>query len=112
VNIKLTNFKSVYDPNPILNSYVCTLEYRNLADQSSLKTTWNQITSTPVNYDPVNGCSFDITKNQRGNSLNLSLRVKIIKTNAGIISTNLEDINTFYSEYIYRFQGAGIAMGG
>jgi hypothetical protein len=111
VNIKITNFKSVYDQNPASSSYVCTLEYRNLADQNSSATTWNQLTSNPVSYDPITGCGFNVTKTQRGNTLNQSLRLKITKTNGGILSTNSEDISTFYSEYLYRFQGAGLAVG-
>jgi hypothetical protein len=110
-NVRITNFKSVYDQNPASNNYVCTLEYRNLADQNSSNTTWTQSTINPVNYDPITGCSFNITKAQRGNTLNQSLRLKITKTNGGILSTNPEDINTFYSEYLYRFQGAGVAVG-
>jgi len=112
VNLKLTNFKSVFDPNPSSDSYVCTLEYRNLTEQDSTTTPWNQVTSVPVNYDPANGCSFDIVKNQRGNTLNQSLRLKVTKINGEVLSINPEDINVFYSQYFYRFQGAGTASGG
>ena len=111
VNVKISNFKSVFDPSPASNNYVCTLEYRSFVDQNSASVGWNQITSSPVGYDSVNGCNFDINKTQRGNTLNQSLRLKITKTTNGILSTKPEDINTFHSEYLYRFQGAGLAVG-
>jgi len=112
VTVKLTNFKSVYETAILPNTYVCNLEYRALNDQNSNLTNWTKITTNPISYDPANGCQFSISKAQRGNTLNQSLRLTITKSNGGVLSTNPEDINTFFGEYLYRFEGAGVALGG
>jgi len=111
VVVKITNFKSVYENTILPSTYVCDLEYRVLNDQNSTNATWTKLTATPVLYDPTNGCQFTIGKAQRGNTLNQSLRLTVTKVNSGILSTNPEDKNTFFKEYFYRFEGAGVAIG-
>jgi hypothetical protein len=58
------------------------------------------------------GCSFTLTKAMRANTLNHSLRLTITDTTISNPTTTNPNTYTFYNEYIYRFQGAGIASGG
>jgi hypothetical protein len=109
-SITVKNFRTVYDPTPTSSTrYKCTLAYRPLNDRATTAPTWNFVNQIAVDYNITTGCTFNITKAMRGNNLNYSLRVNISDPNTVI--TGISEYN-FYNEYIYRFQGAGVASGG
>jgi hypothetical protein len=111
-NITITNLKTVFDSAPNSNTrYTCALEYRALNDRLIAAPAWNAITTTPVAYNTTTGCAFTLTKAQRASSLNYGLRLTI--TDTSITNSSASNPNTFVlnNEYIYRFQGAGTAVG-
>ncbi len=118
--ILINNFKTVYDANPSNNTrYTCKLEYRLLNDRLSSTPAWSPIdnsVASPKAYitgsGANSGCSFNLTKANRANNLNLSLRLTV--TDTTITNPSTTNPNTFVlnDEYIFRFLGAGIATGG
>jgi hypothetical protein len=119
-SITIKNLKTVFDLSPSSNTkYTCTLEYRNLNDRNSNSTgtglTWTELNTTPIPYiagtGTNSGCTVNLTKAQRGNILNQSFRLTITDTTITNPSTTNPNTYTFYNEYIFRFQGAGVAAG-
>jgi hypothetical protein len=120
-SITVNNFRTIFDPTPSSNTrYTCTLEYRNLNDRNSNASgtgnTWTPLNSTPIPYTTTTGttqgCTVNLTKQQRANTLNHSLRLTITDTSITTPSSTNPNTYTFYNEYIFRFQGAGVASGG
>jgi hypothetical protein len=119
--ITVNNFRTIFDPTPSSNTrYTCTLEYRNLNDRNNTATgtglTWTALNSTPIPYitttGTTQGCTVNLNKTQRANTLNHSLRLTITDTSITTPSSTNPNTYTFYNEYIFRFQGAGVASGG
>jgi subtilisin family serine protease len=101
VNIKLSSYKNIFDPAPTNNSYVCAFDFSTLG-------TGNWTSFGPnIPYDSVNGCQNSFTKALRGNNLNFDLRYKICP-----VATPDIDCSIFYDQYLYRFEGSGLAIGG
>ena len=116
-SITVNNFRTIFDPTPNSNTrYTCTLEYRNLNDRLTSTPTWTALNTTPIPYttetETNSGCTVNLTKQQRGNALNHSLRLTITDTTITNPSSTNPNTYTFYDEYIFRFQGAGVASGG
>jgi len=110
--VTIRNLKTPFDLAPSSNTrYTCNLEYRALNDRLIATPTWNAVSTTPVAYNTTTGCVFTITKNQRGSALNYGLRLTV--TDTTITNASASNPNTFVlnNEYIYRFQGAGTAVG-
>lgn len=119
--VTIKNFRTSTDLTPSSDTrYTCTLEYRGLVDRLSTAV------GTGLSFLPLNtsitipkpyittvginqGCTFNLTKQQRANVLNHSLKLTI--TDTTVINPSASNPNTyiFYNEYIYRFQGAGMA---
>jgi hypothetical protein len=116
-SIKVNNFRTSTDLTPTSNTrYTCTFEYRNLNDRLTSTPTWTALNTTPLPYTTTSGttqgCTVNLTKTQRANTLNHSLRLTIADTTVSNPSTTNPNTYLFYNEYIYRFQGAGVASGG
>jgi len=126
-SITVKNFRTSTDLTPSSNTrYTCTFEYRAYGDRLDTTATWRALNTTPIAYTTGSGatagCTANLTKTQRANALNHSLRLTITDSqsidfpvcNPGDTCV-LDGPNTtylFYNEYIYRFQGAGTASGG
>jgi hypothetical protein len=101
LNVKLLNYKNIFDPAPTGNSYVCIFDFSSLGANN-----WTTFGSN-VAYDPISGCQAVFTKELRGNVLNFDLRYKICP------STDVNNqCSVFYDQYLYRFEGSGLAVGG
>jgi len=103
--VKISSYKNVFDLNPVNNSYNCSFELAPLG--SSNDSNYNSWINFGANvpYDNSAGCQANITKSQRGNRLGFDVRVKICT-----IATN-PSCSTFIDQYIFRFEGSGIAIG-
>jgi len=111
--VTIRNLKTVFDLAPSSNTrYTCSLEYRALNDRLVAMPAWSAVSTTPVAYNTTTGCVFNITKTQRGNNLNYGLRLTITDTTVANPSTSNPNTFVLNNEYIYRFQGAGVAVGG
>jgi len=120
-SIRANNFRTSTDLTPTSNiRYTCTFEYRALNDRLTTATgtglTWTSLNTTPIPYTTGTGtnvgCTVNLTKTQRANALNHSLRLTITDTTITNPSTTNPNTYLFYNEYIFRFQGAGVASGG
>jgi len=116
-SITVKNFRTSTDLTPTLNTkYTCTFEYRAFGDRNTTTPTWIALNTTPVAYTTGTsanaGCTVNLTKQQRANALNHSLRLTITDTSITTPTASNPNTYTFYNEYLYRFQGAGVAFGG
>ena len=116
-SITVNNFRTIFDPTPTSNTrYTCTLEYRNFNDRLAVTPTWTTLTAPSIPYTTgsgtTQGCTVNLSKTQRANVLNHSLRLTITDTTITSPSSTNPNSYLFYNEYIYRFQGAGVAVGG
>lgn len=106
VTVKINEYKNVFDQNPQNGSYICNFDFGTLGTRYVSSPIWTSF-GLNIPYDQTNGCQTDLTKIQRGNLLNLDLRVQVCP-----VATPTLNCSLFYSQYIYRFQGAGVATGG
>lgn len=104
VNITLKDFKSDTDTNPSSGSYTCQIFVRAFSPKTA-STPWVSIGSN-LAYDSVNGCTTQFTKAIRGSGLNWSIKGTVTSTTNPTLTYDL------YDQFVYRFQGAGIASGG
>jgi hypothetical protein len=104
VTVTLKNFKTDTDPNPTSGAYTCQIFVRAFNPKSA-SAAWTPIGSG-LAYDPVNGCTTQFTKAIRGSGLNWSIKATVSSTTDATLSYDL------YEQFVYRFQGSGIASGG
>jgi len=103
VTVTVKNFKTNSVSSPAAATYNCNLQARAFQPKSGA-TAWVNL-GTNIAYDPVNGCSAQITKQIRGSGLNWSIKANIVKISDATQSYDL------YDSFVYRFQGAGTASG-
>jgi len=106
IAVKINGYKNVFDENPQNGSHICSFDFGTLGSRYTSSPSWTSFGSN-IPYDQTNGCQSDLTKAERGNLLNLDLRVQVCP-----LVTPTLNCSSFYSQYIYRFQGAGVAIGG
>jgi len=104
VTVTLKNFKSDTDVNPSTGAYTCTISARPFQPKSGT-VAWVTLGSG-IAYDSVNGCSAQFTKTIRGSGLNWSIKTTVTSIADTTLSYDL------YDQFVYRFQGSGIASGG
>jgi len=104
ISIALTGYQSTADMTPVTGAYTCTFQARAMQDRNSTTNTWATVAGS-VPYNPTTGCNAELTKTLRGNGLNWSIRVTVTSV------TDASITHSFYSEYAFSFQGAGVAVG-
>jgi len=95
------NFSTSRNNTPIAGEYTCKFEFKPIKSSGA---TYTQI-SAGVAYDPVTGCSGNLTKALRANNLNIEFKITL---------TNVSNPNQNYTsthKYFMLFRGSGVAFG-
>jgi hypothetical protein len=104
VTVTFRDFKADTVMSPSSGAYTCTISARSFQPKSA-SAAWITLGSG-VAYDPVNGCSAQFSKAVRGSGLNWSIKTSVVSVVDPTVSYDL------YDNFVYRFQGSGIASGG
>jgi uncharacterized repeat protein (TIGR01451 family) len=101
VTATISNFTASRNNLPNSGEYTCKFEFKSVKAGVS---TYTQI-ATGIAYDPATGCSANLTKALRGNSLNLEFKATLTSV------SNPNQNYVFTHKYFMLFRGSGIAFG-